>query len=296
MRFDLPEQRTVLDKVRKVSSAYFQTQWQLSDDLKMTAGLRYDGYNDIDNALLPRMALVYQLDEYQTFKLLHGNAYKAPSLGDLYDEESGLVIGTDSLEASEMSTTELVYLRATQNYQMIATLFVNKQTNIIGYQPDGNGNQVLNNVAENDAEGIELEHIWQLSDDIRLNSSATHLWKNYTELGELTGLPKSEDISPASLLKFNLNYKHDLWSFNLNANWRSQVDVLDDNGLWLFNSNIQKSLSAQSKLSFSVTNLFDKHYSTSAHTSLGIDQSGNDIRYFPARGRQAMLSYSYRFK
>lgn len=293
--FNQPDQRTVLDKKRQVRSAYLQAQWQINEAIKVTSGLRFDGYNDIKDATTPRLGLVYQLDQKQTLKLLYGKAYRAPSLGDLYDEESGLTIGSDQLKASEIKTIELVYFRAMQKSQFITTLFSNQQINIIGYQPDGNGNQALANVASNDAEGIELELIFHPIKDFRLSTSISHLWKNETYLAELTGLPKSEDVSAENLMNFNLFYQHEDWSFNLNGNWRSDVAVLKDGGLFLLNSNIQKDITNNMTVSLAINNLLDESYFTSSHTAIGIDDNGAQIRQFPARGRQILLTLSYNF-
>lgn len=293
--FDGADQSTVLDNKRRVSSAYLQTQWQVSSALKVTTGLRFDGYNDIKNATTPRLGIIYRLDDKQTLKYLFGKAYRAPSLGDLYDEESGLTIGSDQLKASEIITSELIYFRAMQKSQFIATFFSNKQTNIIGYQADGKGNQALANVASNDVEGMELEYVYHPIKDLRLNASFSHLWKNETYLGDSTLLPKSEDVSAKNLMNFNAFYQYQDWSFNLNGSWRSDVNVLNDGGLMLLNGNIKKRLNQNMTISFKVTNLLDENYFTSSHTSLGNDIGGNEVRKFPARGRQALLAFTYDF-
>ena len=290
--FDQDEQRTVLDKKREISSAYLQTQWQVTSALQMTAGLRYDGYNDINSALMPRFALVHHLNEKQTIKFLHGQAYRAPSLGDMYDEESGLTQGSQDLEASEISTTEIVYLHLYTQSQFTATLFSNRKTNIIGYKANENGIHALDNIAKNNVEGVELELIWQPIDSFRLVSSATHLSKNKTHLEQSSGLPKSEDLSPDSLLNFSAYYQYQSWSFNLNGNWRSKVKVLDEGSLWLLNSHIKNQLSKEVSLSLTISNLLDESYATSSHTSLGVDEN---VQAFPARGRQTILKLSYNF-
>jgi outer membrane receptor for ferrienterochelin and colicins len=297
--FDADEQRVVLDKKRKISSAYLQTQWQATPKLKLTAGIRHDGYNDINGALMPRFATIYDIDNRQTVKLLYGQAYKAPSLGDLYDDESGLAsgqtIGSQTLKASEMETLELVYFRKFDAHQFIATYFDNHQINIISYQPDGQGNQFLANVASNDAKGIEIEYNWQANDKLRLNTSITHLLTNETYLGVETDLTKSEAIVPENLANFNLFYRHESLSFNLNGNWRSNVEALKDGHLWLFNANINKQINDDFDISFKVSNLLDEKYFTSSHTSLGLDVNGNEVMKFPARGRHALLQVSYTF-
>lgn len=293
--FDQDEQRTVLDKKRKLSGAYLQTQWQISQTLQVTAGLRYDGYNDIKSALMPRFALVNNINDSQTIKFLYGQAYRAPSLGDMYDEESGLTIGSQDLKASEMNTTEFVYLHSFSQSQLTATFFSNEQTNIIGFQADENGNQALDNIAENEAHGIELEIIWQPIDSIKLVSSATHLSKNKTKLDSPSELPKSEDIAPDSLMSFSAYYQYDNWSFNINGNWRSKVKVLKSGSLWLLNSHIKNQLTKPLSLTLTVSNLLDTSYSTSSHTSIGIDENDRNVQSFPSRGRQAMLKAHYTF-
>jgi outer membrane receptor protein involved in Fe transport len=244
---------------------------------------------------MPRFALVNNINESQTIKFLYGQAYRAPSLGDMYDEESGLTIGSQDLKASEMNTTEFVYLHSFNQSQLTVTFFSNKQTNIIGRRTEANGNQALANIAKNKVLGIELEIIWQPIDSFRLVSSATHLSKNKTQLDRLSELPKSENISPDNLMSFSAYYQYGDWSFNINGNWRSKVKVLSSGSLWLLNSHIEKHLTNKLSLSLTLSNLFNTNYTTSSHTSLGVDENNLEVQKFPARGRQAMLKVSYKF-
>ncbi|MEW6990368.1 TonB-dependent receptor plug domain-containing protein [Colwelliaceae bacterium 6441] len=296
MTFDDDQQRVVLDKRRIITSLYLQADWQVNKHINLTSGLRYDGYNDVDNVVMPRAALVYQLDEQQTIKLLYGEGYRAPSLGDLYDEESGLTIGSQNLDASEIKTVELAYLLSRSHFEFSTTLFQNDQSNLIGFKPDNLGNQKLANVASNKAQGVELTWFWQPIDHIRIKGSVTHLWKNQTIMGNVIGLPTSEHIAPDTYMNYSLNYKKPSWSFNINGSWRSTVNALSNSSsLWLINSNIQWQLSAQSQLMLSVQNLTDKMYHTSSYAVLGTNKLNHPVQEYPARGRQAMLTFNVNF-
>jgi outer membrane cobalamin receptor len=294
--FDQDEQRSVLDKNRIITSAYVQAQWKLNDKTNLTTGLRYDGYNDVDNVVMPRVGLIYQLDNQKTVKLLYGEGYRAPSLGDLYDEESGLTIGNLSLSASEIKTTELTYFQSFHQSEIIATFFHNEQSNLIGFKADSSDNQVLANVASNDALGFEFIWLWQPINNIRVKGSITHLWKNKTFLEENLSLPISEQISPDTYMNYSIDYKKQTWSFNVNGTWRTSVNVLnDDSALWLINGHLQWQVSNQSKLKLMVKNLTDEDYATSSYSVIGTNSQDIPVQEYPARGRQAMLTYDYEF-
>jgi outer membrane receptor for ferrienterochelin and colicins len=294
--FDGDDQRAVLDKKRIITSLYLQAKWQLNDSFNLTTGLRLDGYNDVDNVVMPRIGLIYQVDSQQTIKLLYGEGYRAPSLGDLYDEESGLTIGSKSLKASEIRTTELAYFLSLSHFEISSTLFYNKQSNLIGFTPDITDKQVLANVANNEAQGVEFTWLWQPINNIRVKGSVTHLWKNQTTRGEYIGLPTSEEIAPNTYMNYSIDYKKKAWSFNLNGTWRSSVKVLiDEDDLWLVNSHVQWQLTHQSTFKLTVKNLTDINYDTSSYSILGINNQNQSVQEYPARGRQTMLTYGYQF-
>lgn len=294
--FNQDEQRIVLDKNRIITSAYVQAQWKLNGNINLTSGLRYDGYNDVDNVLMPRLGMIYQLDNQQTIKILYGEGYRAPSLGDLYDEESGLTIGSQTLNASEIKTLELAYFLSFSRGEVSTTIFHNKQSNLIGFKPDAFDNQVLDNVANNDAIGLEFTWLWQPITSIRVKGSITHLLKNKTVIGESLRLPTSEQISPKTYMNYSLDYKKQAWSFNINGTLRTSVNVLDDDSaLWLINSHVQWQVSNQSKFMLTVKNLTDEDYATSSYSIIGSDSQNQPVQEYPARGRQAMLTYGYEF-
>ncbi len=288
------DQRIILNKRRTISSAYLQSKLNLNKDTIFTLGFRYDGYNDVDNSITPRAAIIYHLDD-QTFKLLYGQAYRAPSLGDLYDEESGLTIGNQNLKASEIETIEAVYIKNFEKLTSTFTLFSNQQKNMIGFRVGDDNNAFLDNVAANNAKGLEVETIWQASNAFQAKISYTDIWKNNTRTDMVTGLPLSEAISPKRYANFTLQYFYADWSLNLNGTWRNKVKVLNDDALWLLNTNLIYKFSDSVKATFTILNLLDEQYMTSSYITLGIDQQGNNVQQYPARGRQAMLGFSYRF-
>ena len=293
--FTEDNQRVVLDKKRSISSAYLQAKLDVSEDIIFTLGLRYDGYNDVANSLTPRAAMIYHLDQQQTIKLLYGEAYRVPSLGDLYDEESGLTTGNNSLNASEIKTAEFVYINTTEVFQFTSTFFSNKQKNIIGFRPGDEGKIFLDNVASNHAHGLEIETVWQPTKSLRAKASLTHLWKNNTNIGIATGLPMSENIAPKSYANFSAQYFYQNWSININGNWRTKINVLEGGSLWLFNSNVIWTLSDKIDLKLNISNLLDENYNTASYVTLGADNNGNNVQYYPARGRQTMLKLNYHF-
>lgn len=61
-------------------SVYAQDEFQVTDYLALTAGVRYDRYSTGQSAANPRGALVYNATPSSTLKLLYGRAFRVPSI------------------------------------------------------------------------------------------------------------------------------------------------------------------------------------------------------------------------
>jgi outer membrane receptor for ferrienterochelin and colicins len=292
--FNLESQRIVLDKTRYIRSAYLQTETLLTDKLTLTMGLRWDGYNDIDSKLNPRLALVYQPWTQHVFKGIYGEAYRVPSLGDLYDEESGLTQGNLSLRPSVIKSYELVYNYTGSEFFMSSTLFHNEISDLIGF--DSADTVSLANIAENSASGIELEWRWNMTDSIRLRGHGTHLFENKSVVKAQASLTPSEQLSPDTYLMTILDWQINThWQPQLQWSYRSQIDITSDpDALSLMNALLTYQPSSSHRWQLMVSNLLDKRYQVPVIQQIG-SADGQAINELPTRGREVSLRYVWHF-
>ena len=66
------------------NGAYGQVEWQPTEKIFLTGGLRYDFNSMWGNTTNPRIALLYKLTDRLTFRASRGYAYKAPSAQQMY--------------------------------------------------------------------------------------------------------------------------------------------------------------------------------------------------------------------
>jgi len=93
---------------RKQYAFYFSDIYSLTETLSFNFGLRYDHFNDTDNALNPKLSLVYAYDEKQSYKLMYQRSFRAPSFVELYGTQAPF-IGDENLKSETMDTYELAY-------------------------------------------------------------------------------------------------------------------------------------------------------------------------------------------
>ncbi|MCC2636830.1 MAG: TonB-dependent receptor [Moraxellaceae bacterium] len=85
---------------RKVTFAVLQDEWQLLPRWHLTAGLRHDRFDDFDEVTTPRLTLAWQARPDLTAKLIHGEAFRAPSVTDV-------AFGNGNIGAERLRSTEL---------------------------------------------------------------------------------------------------------------------------------------------------------------------------------------------
>jgi iron complex outermembrane receptor protein len=74
---------------RNFKAVFFEDIWDLTDDVRLTLGARYDHYSDFGSEFSPRAGLTWEYIKGYDLKLLYGHAFRAPSFYELYSRPSG---------------------------------------------------------------------------------------------------------------------------------------------------------------------------------------------------------------
>ncbi|TNF08378.1 MAG: TonB-dependent receptor, partial [Gammaproteobacteria bacterium] len=236
-----------------------QDQWQFSPDWSFTAGVRWDHFEDVGNALNPRLALVWEPLHNLTAKLLYGEAFRAPSFAELYFQNNPSALGNPDLKPEEIKTWELAFdYRPNFDTGVKLSLFNYEATDLIAIVAQGNTRQ-YQNARNQDGYGLELELDWQATEKMRVN--AAYSWQQSEDAD--TGLSVSD--APAHQTYLDVNYNFDRnWKGSIQHYWigsRSRASgdsraEIDDYH-WV-NSRISRSFNHDKvRLSLIVKNVFD---------------------------------------
>jgi iron complex outermembrane receptor protein len=144
--------------------AFIQDVWQISNDWELTAGLRYDDYDDFGDTWNPRLALVWAARYDLTAKLIYGEAFRAPSFGELLNRNNPVNLGNSELNPEEIKTLELAFdYRPKDNLRLGLNLFGYEWDNIIRLVSSGGGTNTAQNAGQQEGYGFEFEFDWKLS-------------------------------------------------------------------------------------------------------------------------------------
>ena len=137
---------------------YSQLDLGLLENLILNAGLRYDRYASFGGTLNPRVGLIYNPWDKGTFKLLYGEAFRAPNDYETVYESPGSARTNPDLKPESIRTTELVYeqyLRS--NYRFSVSGYHYRIDDLISQATDSDGLVFFDNLSRADTNGIELE-------------------------------------------------------------------------------------------------------------------------------------------
>ena len=68
---------------RRIWAVYLQDQWDITDTLGLTLGIRRDEYSDFGGATSPRVGLTWAFMKDTSLKLLYGVAFRPPNLAEI---------------------------------------------------------------------------------------------------------------------------------------------------------------------------------------------------------------------
>ncbi len=138
---------------------FLQDQYQYGEDLVIIAGGRYDYYNDFGSTFSPNLGLAYHFLPDWQFKLLYGQAFRAPSFRELYKLPAGSSLrGDPSLEAESISTWQTVLeWKTSKNLTTVITAYYNDFKDTIGTVANEAGGLTFINQPDSQSIGFELE-------------------------------------------------------------------------------------------------------------------------------------------
>ncbi|MEZ5672054.1 MAG: TonB-dependent receptor [Thiotrichaceae bacterium] len=269
---------------RRALGIYGQYLYNLTHEMKLTLGLRYDNYLSIGTRLSPRVGWVYSPSNNHTLKLLYGEAFRAPTLDETSLINNPLILGNPILQHEVVKTWDVIWLTHTKNAYFSLGWFLNHYENPISTKIVSGNIRTFANMENSRSQGLELEASHQLNGNWLFRGTFTH----FTQLPD-TALREADTL--ASLL---INYERDRWNWNLTGVYHGSramltgttVQTLDAH--WLFNSKLRYRFNKSWSGYAQVKNLADKNYQTAP-------QGNRLTEGVPNRGREGSIGIEYRF-
>ncbi len=295
-----PESLINFNKSNYRYNIYFQDEITLLDNLILNAGLRYDQLSYSNDAINPRLALIYKPWDNTAFKFIYGTSFRAPSPYELYYKDP-IQILSEHLSPEKIKTFEgIIEYQPERSLRLTAVGFHYEIKNLIQLKelstPTTNNEDPPNqnvNTGSNKAWGaeFEVEKLWDYGSRLR----ASYTWTDAYDDSNNQQLINS----PSHL--FKLNFSTPMFENWLRAgaeaqytSGRSGRDNTTTSGYPLLNLTLTsgdklfKEPLNGLEISGSIYNLLDRRYNSVASDEFN--------QYFiPQNGRNLRLVFSYRF-
>ena len=222
-------------KVRRSSSFYLQDVWHFTSQFTLTAGIRFDDFNDFGSTTNQKLALLYKPAHKWAVKAMYGTAFRAPGFIEAYTETPPVIISNPNIGPEELDSYELQVVFTPSSKLMLSTnLYQHDINDVIRQVPTTDNPNVRSyqNTGERKLTGIELEGRGQLM-------PSTHAFINYTHVIDAKDEGNVDDdlngdieSIPEDVLNFGITIQPSQmtgWSFGLTGQrrWnfvRSSVD------------------------------------------------------------------------
>lgn len=281
--FSDPSTNFVSEADRKFWAAYSELLYDVTESLRLTAGVRYDHYSDFGGIFNPRLGAAWEINPHNNIKLMYGEAFRAPTFAELYNKNNPALVGNSSLNPERVKTIELnLQNTSLDNLEVSLSIFNSAIDDIISTA----GNTYVNQ-GKTTTQGVEAE--------IRQNlHRGSYIVANYTYQNPKcsTTSQSLENISRHEgylALNYRINSTFNLYTDAkyIGKQTRASTDTRDEvkssitsNATVLAKDVMLKDL----QMKFSVYNLLDKKtYDSSSPYD------------YPLGGRSYMAELSYKF-
>lgn len=270
-------------------SAYTQDIWDVFDNLRLVAGLRYDHYSDFGSTFNPRVGLNWEFIKDYTLRLSYGSAFRAPSFGETTLANNAAFSGSSNLSPESVKTFELgLIAHFTDALQSQITLYHSQIKDLINLQAVSATLSQYQNIGQATTRGVEFESKYSFAKNTYL--AFNYVYQDAQEAQHrLANTPQHRANIMANV---ELTPQLNLYVDTLLKG--STTRVLGDNRGNVAGYGIVNSVLTVHDLgfkgweaSFSVSNLLDKEYSSPASSGIPYD--------LPQAGRAFFGTVRFRF-
>ena len=265
---------------RHFKAFFIEHIWDITDNLRLTAGARYDSYSDFGSEVSPRAGLTWEFIKGYDLKLLYAHAFRAPSFAEIENKLPSIELGPETVDTYEISLGADI----TSSFSSRVTFYYDVgEDAIFGIQAAApwywaNSSEKLRD------HGFEIEARYDFGKGTYL---AGHY--NYQSLGWGT-LNEGSIISNIRLSRY-LNFYIDCQFYGSEERWFGEVGRDDLSGYAVVNTTLiaKKFLKGYEGLEIrgSIYNLLDEEYKTQEGPELP-----NDL---PKPGINFLLEMKYTF-
>lgn len=250
------------DKERYINNLLLEIKTAVRNDtVKFVYGGRVDDYSDFGTQASPRLGVIFTPSSDWTYKLLYGQAFRAPTAFETYGV--GNFKGNPNLNPEVIDTIEWSATTYAHNWTAGITLFSSRWRDGIVRAPstDPNFNLEFRNVDNNHSHGVEAQYQLQ-SKHWLADISASYVHSENDTTGE------DYLAFPSVIIDAALTYQaSDDLRFSLNNRIQMEASAGIDYGFgddeklptyWRVDFSVEKDLSKQLLLSFGVRNLLNR--------------------------------------
>lgn len=264
--------------------AYAQYQ-TTKGNINWIIGGRFDRYPDLKTQFTPRLGAVYLANKQWQFKLLYGEAFRAPELSELTLFRGVSRTGNANLESESLKTTDMIAQYTGDDLLVSIDLFYNHFSDpIINGQVSENLTGQVNS-DDQYGHGIEAELVWLLQENTKLRGTATYFSKR----------PVSAFRDSKALVSFQIEHSLGKTQLNLSGTYRSDRETPTSpssnnkiNSFWLAHAFVRYHFAENMSIQFGINNLLDK----AAYNPSTVPAHPKGI---PLKGREMNLQLSWQF-
>ena len=270
---------------------FLQNEWNLTDALKLTTGIRYDNNSGFGDHTTPSVNLGYQFSDKTNAYVGYNEYFIAPSPMHLYDA----YYGNRNTEAETGDTKEFgINHRFDDTMSMSAHLFWRNSENRIGFLYDTNR---YGNVGDEKAHGWDVSLKKTFSDTVTAYVGYTHTTIDATEQRG----PNADGYLPEDTVNIGIDYSENKWNVGVQA--RANFDrrgpaqtaggkFFPEETFWIWDIGFNYQADDNTKVFAKVNNLFDKFYAEQSNVLVGYGSAG---QWYTAPGRNFIMGVEYSF-
>ncbi len=101
---DLP---VIREATRQIWAVYLQDEWNITKDIDLTVGVRYDNFTRFGGTTNPRFGLIWRFIENAHLKVLFATAFRAPNFQEMFTTNNPVLLGNPNLDPEKINTYEV---------------------------------------------------------------------------------------------------------------------------------------------------------------------------------------------